>query len=106
MAFYRGADCCVLVYDVNSQKTFDNLENWRDEFLSQVCIRDKAGLTLEMEIPESLKFKLQLQANPTDREHFPFVLLGNKVDQEGGRTRVVSIHVVLLCQLKLCHVSH
>ena len=36
VAFYRGADCCVLVYDVNSQKTFDNLENWRDEFLSQV----------------------------------------------------------------------
>lgn len=31
-----------------------------------------------------------MQANPTDREHFPFVLLGNKVDQEGGRTRVVS----------------
>lgn len=31
-----------------------------------------------------------LQANPADREQFPFVLLGNKVDQEGGRTRVVS----------------
>ncbi len=58
MAFYRGADCCVLVYDVNSQKTFDNLENWRDEFLSQVCIHDKAGLTAEMEIPERLKFKV------------------------------------------------
>ncbi len=36
VAFYRGADCCVLVYDVNSQKTFDNLDNWRDEFLIQV----------------------------------------------------------------------
>ena len=35
VAFYRGADCCVLAYDVNSHKTFDNLENWRDEFLSQ-----------------------------------------------------------------------
>ena len=35
MAFYRGADCCVLVYDVNVQKTFENLENWRDEFLIQ-----------------------------------------------------------------------
>ena len=37
VAFYRGADCCVLVYDVNSQKSFDNLDNWRDEFLIQVC---------------------------------------------------------------------
>lgn len=36
MAFYRGADCCVLVYDVNAQKTFDNLDTWRDEFLIQV----------------------------------------------------------------------
>ncbi len=97
MAFYRGADCCVLVYDVNSQKTFDNLENWRDEFLSQVRIQDKAELIAVMEIHERLKFKDFLQANPTDREHFPFVLLGNKVDQEGGRTRVVSLHVVLLC---------
>ena len=35
VAFYRGADCCVLVYDVNSSKSFDNLENWRDEFLIQ-----------------------------------------------------------------------
>ena len=41
VAFYRGADCCVLVYDVNSAKTFENLDNWRDEFLVQVraCLR-------------------------------------------------------------------
>ena len=36
VAFYRGADCCVLVYDVNVMKSFDNLDNWRDEFLIQV----------------------------------------------------------------------
>ena len=36
VAFYRGADCCVLCYDVNASKSFDNLENWRDEFLIQV----------------------------------------------------------------------
>ena len=38
VAFYRGADCCVLVYDVNSIKSFDNLDNWREEFLIQVKI--------------------------------------------------------------------
>jgi small GTP-binding protein len=37
-AFYRGADCCVLVYDVNVQKTFDTLNNWHDDFLKQVCV--------------------------------------------------------------------
>merc|ERR1711971_659466 len=56
VAFYRGADCCVLVYDVNTAKTFENLDNWRDEFL--------------------------IQASPKDPDNFPFVVLGNKVDLE------------------------
>ncbi|CAN4088990.1 unnamed protein product [Withania somnifera] len=46
VAFYRGADCCVLVYDVN--------------------------------------------ASPSDPENFPFVVLGNKIDVDGGNIRVVS----------------
>lgn len=37
VAFYRGADCCVLVYDVNNMKSFEDLDHWRDEFLIQVC---------------------------------------------------------------------
>ncbi|XP_010555332.1 PREDICTED: ras-related protein RABG2-like isoform X2 [Tarenaya hassleriana] len=36
-AFYRGADCCVLIYDVNALKTFESLNNWHDEFLKQVA---------------------------------------------------------------------
>ncbi|CBI32577.3 unnamed protein product, partial [Vitis vinifera] len=64
VAFYRGADCCVLVYDVNVMKSFDNLNNWREEFL--------------------------IQASPSDPENFPFVVLGNKVDVDGGNSRVVS----------------
>lgn len=64
VAFYRGADCCVLVYDVNVMKSFDNLDNWRQEFL--------------------------IQANPTDPENFPFVVLGNKTDVDDGHSRVVS----------------
>ncbi|KAJ4744630.1 Ras-related protein Rab-7A [Rhynchospora pubera] len=64
VAFYRGADCCVLVYDVNIQKSFDNLNNWREEFL--------------------------IQASPSDPENFPFVVLGNKIDVDDGNTRVVS----------------
>ncbi|PPD75046.1 hypothetical protein GOBAR_DD28011 [Gossypium barbadense] len=63
--FYRGADCCVLVYDVNSMKSFDNLNNWREEFL--------------------------IQASPSDPENFPFVVLGNKIDVDGGNSRVVSL---------------
>jgi len=54
VAFYRGADSCVLVFDVLQPKTFDNLDSWRDEFL--------------------------IQAGPRDPDNFPFVVLGNKID--------------------------
>lgn len=64
VAFYRGADCCVLVYDVNVTKSFDDLNRWREDFL--------------------------LQASPHDPENFPFVVLGNKIDVDGGNSRVVS----------------
>eukprot|EP01134_Creolimax_fragrantissima_P006004 CFRG6004T1 len=35
VAFYRGADACVLVYDVTVASTFDNLTMWKEEFLAQ-----------------------------------------------------------------------
>jgi len=56
VAFYRGADCCVLVYDVTSANSFKALDSWRDEFL--------------------------IQAGPRDPENFPFVVIGNKIDLE------------------------
>ncbi|KAG6492511.1 hypothetical protein ZIOFF_047474 [Zingiber officinale] len=34
VAFYRGVDCCILVYD-NVRRSFDTLDNWHDEFLNQ-----------------------------------------------------------------------
>jgi len=49
VAFYRGADCCVLCFDVTNSKSFDTLDSWRDEFL--------------------------IQASPMDPENFPFVRL-------------------------------
>jgi Ras-related protein Rab-7A len=53
VAFYRGADCCVIVFDITKEQTFSSVEKWRDEFL------------------------LQANVNP---ETFPIVLLGNKAD--------------------------
>jgi len=58
-AFYRGADCCVLVYDITDKKSFDSLQGWSDEFLVQAA-------------PQS----------PTD---FPFVVIGNKLDKASDR---------------------
>jgi Ras-related protein Rab-7A len=62
VAFYRGADCCVLVYDVTMPNSFKTLDSWRDEFL--------------------------IQASPRDPDHFPFVVIGNKIDCD---TRAVAM---------------
>ena len=52
----------MLVYDVNSAKSFETLDSWRDEFL--------------------------IQASPHDPENFPFVVLGNKIDMEENKRQV------------------
>ncbi|CAH1758256.1 24004_t:CDS:2 [Entrophospora sp. SA101] len=74
VAFYRGADCCVLVYDVNNSKSFETLDSWRDEFL--------------------------IQASPRDPENFPFVVLGNKIDVEESRRMISSKRAMSWCQSK------
>ena len=58
-AFYRGADCCVLTYDITNPKSFEALDSWREEFL--------------------------MQGSPKDPENFPFVVLGNKLDKASER---------------------
>ena len=35
-------------------------------------------------------FFLNVQASPSDPENFPFVVLGNKIDVDGGNSRVVN----------------
>lgn len=65
VAFYRGADCCVLVFDVTAPNTFKTLDSWRDEFL--------------------------IQASPRDPENFPFVVLGNKIDLENRQVLPVGL---------------
>lgn len=64
VAFYRGADCCVLVFDVAAPTSFKSLDSWRDEFL--------------------------IQASPRDPDNFPFVVLGNKIDFENRAVIVFS----------------
>jgi len=28
-SFYRGADCCVLVFDLSAPESYESLESWR-----------------------------------------------------------------------------
>jgi Ras-related protein Rab-7A len=39
-AFYRGSDACLLVYDVTTPKTFEQIEKWRDELLERIDFPD------------------------------------------------------------------
>lgn len=59
VSFYRGANACVLVYDITDSKSFEDLEMWKDDFLRT------AG------IPKP--------------EQFPLMVLGNKSDLESRR---------------------
>ena len=71
VAFYRGADACVLVYDVTKPKTFESLSNWRDEFL--------------------------VQAGPRDPANFPFVVLANKCDRPPAERLVKEQEALAWC---------
>eukprot|EP00828_Plagiopyla_frontata_P033864 TRINITY_DN439_c0_g2_i3.p2 TRINITY_DN439_c0_g2~~TRINITY_DN439_c0_g2_i3.p2 ORF type:complete len:162 (-),score=36.04 TRINITY_DN439_c0_g2_i3:73-558(-) len=70
-AFYRGADCCVLVYDIVNMKSFESMDSWKEEFI--------------------------LQGNPKDKETFPFVILGNKLDKINER-KVSEVKVQQWCK--------
>ncbi len=53
-AFYRGADCAFLVYDITNSWSFDNIPNWKNSFLQKSMVS----------MPET----------------FPFMVVGNKLD--------------------------
>jgi Ras-related protein Rab-7A len=59
VSFYKGSECCALVYDITNPKSFESITKWKDEFI--------------------------LQAGPKDPSSFPFVLIGNKIDKESER---------------------
>ena len=39
-AFYRGAEACVLVFDITNRQSFDNLSTWRSEFFEKSMPKD------------------------------------------------------------------
>jgi len=56
--YYRGADCCLLVFDVTRSKSLQDLSFWRQEFIKNANI---------------------------DPDNFTFLLLGNRCDLDSER---------------------
>jgi len=58
-AFYRGADACILVYDITNEQSYKSIEQWRSNFLDN--------------------------ASPDSPKSFPFLLIANKSDLSDKR---------------------
>jgi len=74
VAFYRGADSCILVFDITEQKSFESLDLWMDEFIAQ--------------------------ASPRNPKEFPFVVLGNKSDLAKTNRQVADAKARSWCKNK------
>ena len=58
-AFYRGADCCCIVYDITDTQSYDRIVTWREHFLNK--------------------------SHAEQPQQIPFLILGNKTDLESQR---------------------
>merc|ERR1719464_1260022 len=75
VSFYRGADACVLCYDITDEKSFPNLEMWMQEFA------DNAGTEI-------------------DKAKFPFIVLGNKADKSEDDRKIETKKATAWCKEK------
>lgn len=71
--FYRGADACVLVYDLQSVPSFEKLDALQRDFMKETDTTDPS---------------------------FPFVVLGNKADVDPSRQAVLQSAVKQWCDAK------
>ena len=72
-SFYRGSDCCVIVYDVTSRESFQHLEKWKNEFIEG--------------------------ANIIDAKSIPIYIVGNKCDCEPEKRQVSEQEAKEWCSL-------
>ena len=71
-AFYRGADCCLLVYDLTNKDSFENILNWRTNFLQKSMV--------------------------TQPDSFPFLVVANKLDLEQEQRQVAFKQLERFCK--------
>ena len=65
--FYRGTDCCVIVFDLTSFKSYERIHMWRSNFYDSQGVSDNSNEPI-----------------------VPIILVGNKTDIAGDEKREVS----------------
>jgi Ras-related protein Rab-7A len=77
-AFYRGADACMLVFDVTNKYSFECLDGWLDNFL-------RTTGKLPLQDGKGRDNTLDEQGDPVS-----LVAVGNKIDLKEGGTCVIT----------------
>lgn len=70
--FYRGADVCLLVFSLTDRRSFENLTVWIKEFLKYADLCNNSM-------------------------NFPFVVVGNKCDEETAERQVKTEEIRQFC---------
>ena len=68
----RGADCCLLIFDVSKEESFDSLQSWMRLFIETEQLHHKES-----------RFGINIK-------NFPFILISNKSDLK----RKISVHEI------------
>mmetsp|Transcript_72251 Transcript_72251/g.64932 ORF Transcript_72251/g.64932 Transcript_72251/m.64932 type:complete len:219 (+) Transcript_72251:121-777(+) len=61
-AFWRGANACIMIYDITNKESFESINKWRDNLLREI--------------------------DPEQIETFPLLLIGNKSDLSDEKREV------------------
>ena len=72
-SFYRGSECCILVFDLTDAKSFESIDSWRTEFLAQL--------------------------EPKDPNNYTFVVIANKCDNIAERKVKIEM-IKQYCEIK------
>jgi len=90
-AFYRGADVCMLVYDVTDRKSFEECQKWKEEFDSCVngdsSASSGAGGGGNSNSNRILNGQVVRKSN-INSDDVKCVLVANKTDKDAGSIMV------------------
>jgi Ras-related protein Rab-7A len=78
--FYRGADCCVIVFDISSLESYEGIDVWRSNFMESVAVPSQHN---------------DQSMSDEEEPSVPILLVGNKSDlSKQGKRQVDEKQVI------------